>query len=142
MNEFTSKRLNAEELACELQKISGNVSGFYRLSDAEEPVLLHNEPLLELPQNTVPFLYEAAFFNGSASVMIRQYNDFWIFNFVKWDEVPPRKPEQGSDFLVYRQYTRSREKLLFYTQYLPEDSYGFKVLKPAWNAFIDFAEEV
>ena len=141
MNDFTSQRLSSEQLRAELKKITGSVSGFYRLSDAEEAVMLHDEALSGSIATAVPFLFEAAFFDGKVSIGIRQYNDFWLFNRVEWDGAPPRKPQSGDDFFVYRQYTKSREGMLFYTQYLPVAKYGFEVMTPTWNMFVGFDKE-
>lgn len=141
MSNFSSQRLDAEALIAELRKLRGHFDGFYRLSDAEAPVMLHDDPLPEIPARTLPFLFEAALFDGRTSVSIRQYNDFWLFNRVDWDDAPPSKPQSGDDCIVYRQFTKSREGMLFYTQYLPTEKYGFKVLTPAWNVFIGFDKE-
>ena len=141
MNAFTSMRLDAAALIREWHKIAGPVDGFCRLSDAEEPVMLHGETLPEIAGKSVPFVYEAAFFDGKSSFAVRQYNDFWNFCRVEWETPPPCRAGSGDDYLVSRKFTKSREGMLFYTQYLPVEKYGFQVLTPAWNAFIGFAKE-
>ena len=138
---YVSQKVSAKDLPEELKKISGNVCGFYRLSNAEEPVMLHGESMPDISDRVVPFLFEAAFFNGMVSVGIRQYNDFWLVNRVEWNETPPRSPQSGDDYLVYQQFAKTREELLFYTQYLPVEKNGFEILAPAWNAFIGFKNE-
>ena len=57
MNRFESLRLTAEELKEDLRKISGPVDGFFRLSDGEEAVMLHGEPLPADLGTGVPFLF-------------------------------------------------------------------------------------
>ena len=141
MNSFTTMRLDAAALIREWRRITGAVDGFYRLSDAEAPVMLHGETLPEITGKSVPFVYEAAFFAGKSSFAVRQYNDFWNFSRIDWEAAPPRREGSGDGYLVARRFTRSREGLLFYTRYLPVEKYGFQVLTPAWNAFIGFARE-
>lgn len=142
MNRFESLRLTAEELRAELRKIVGPVDGFCRFSDAEEPVMLHGEPLPEIPEAGSSFLFELAVCTEKFGIGVRQYNDFWLFSRVDWEVPPPRKPGSGADYLVYREYTKARKGLLFYTQYLPKkNNAGFDVLTPAWNIFIGFGKE-
>ncbi|MBP5586644.1 MAG: hypothetical protein J6Y92_09865 [Lentisphaeria bacterium] len=139
---FDSRKLQSGELIEKIKAtFSGNVSGFYRLSNDEEPVMLSAQLLPEFSADAVPFLFEAAFFDGKVSVSVRQYNDYWLVNTVEWNETPPGAPGSGDDYLVYRQFDKTRKSLLFYTQYLPVVKNGFEVLMPAWNAFIGFEEK-
>ena len=142
MNRFESLRLTADELREKLREIREPLDGFLRYSDAEEPVMLHGEPLPEIPEAGSAFLFELAVCTEKFSISVRQYNDFWLCNREDWEAPPPRKPETGRDYLVYREYTKAQEGLLFYTQYLPKkNSAGFDVLTPAWNMFIGFSKE-
>lgn len=139
---FDSRKLQSGELIGKIKEaFPGNVCGFYRLSNAEEPVILSAQPLPEFPADAVPFLFEAAFFDGKVSMSVRQYNDCWLVNTVEWNETPSCAPENGDDYLVYRQFDKTRKRLLFHTQYLPVVKNGFEVLMPAWNAFIGFEEK-
>lgn len=114
-------------------------SGFIRMSDSERECVLENTVFPELASNTVSFLFEAAFYvEGKYSVMIRQFNDFWLINQVNWKDLPPESSSEDDDYIVYWQENTDRKKMMFYTQYLPVDSCGFKTLAPAWNAFIGF----
>ena len=104
--------------------------------------MLHGELLPADLGTGVPFLFELAVRAGECSITVRQYNDFWLLNRVTWGGKLPSRPGSGPDFLVYREYTKTQEGLLFYTQYLPvKNRAGFEVLTPAWSMFIGFSRE-
>lgn len=139
--EFISYKVHQlKDLAEKLDFLKNETgSGFIRMSDSERECVLENTVFPELAFKTVPFLFEAAFYvEGKYSVMIRQFNDFWQINQVNWKDLPPETSSSDDDYIVYCQENTDRKKMLFYTQYLPVDSCGFKTLTPAWNAFIGF----
>jgi CRISPR type III-associated protein (TIGR04423 family) len=142
---FQTRRLTLEELRVELDALrAAGVVGFVRFSDAETPVYVDSksEPLPALP--ALPrFLYEAALYvEGRKSVSIRQFNDFWLWNEVEWNGLPPKEDGAAENGLAYTQMALGGRKLRFYTRFLPvqDACASFPTLRPAWNAFIGFEE--
>lgn len=140
---FTSKKMNWEEVKDNLKKLDNiSIQGFYRYSNAEKEVYLDNSPLPlnDINRNNNSFLYEAAFYvENSYSVSIRQYNDFWLWNEVQWNEMQPDISNDEST--CYSQIASSNRRLKFHTHYKMEKNNDFDVLQPAWTAFVGFEDK-
>ena len=140
--DFKSYRLSAAELNGKISELlSEKGCGFYRMADSEAVVVLKDCAFPVLAEANGTFLFEAVFYiEGKYSFSIRQYNDFWLFNQVSWNYLPPEKSAGTDEFKISTQYMADGTPLRFYTQYLPEKCCDFTTLRPAWTVFTGFVK--